>query len=229
MPHSREESEPIVSESVTLVLVDDHAIVRQGLRAYLGLHADIEIVGEAASGQEGVALVCEKLPSVVLMDLLMPGGIDGVEATRQIRAASPSTQVIVLTSYADDERVFPAIKAGALSYLLKDTGPEDLLRAVRGAARGEAVLHPSVAARLVREITSDEGQHPLDELTEREREVLICIANGMANKEIADHLSIGERTVKTHVSNILGKLHLADRTQAAIYALREKLVPLNKP
>jgi NarL family two-component system response regulator LiaR len=211
------------------VLVDDHAIVRQGLRAYLGLHADIEIVGEAASGQEGVALVCEKLPSVVLMDLLMPGGIDGVEATRQIRAASPSTQVIVLTSYADDERVFPAIKAGALSYLLKDTGPEDLLRAVRGAARGEAVLHPSVAARLVREITSDEGQHPLDELTEREREVLICIANGMANKEIADHLSIGERTVKTHVSNILGKLHLADRTQAAIYALREKLVPLNKP
>jgi two-component system, NarL family, response regulator LiaR len=218
----------MLHETVTLILVDDHAIVRQGLRAYLGLHKDLEIVGEAESGEQGVELVREKLPSVVLMDLLMPGGIDGVEATRQIRAASPSTHVIVLTSYADDERVFPAIKAGALSYLLKDTGPEELLRAVRGAARGEAVLHPSVAARLVREITSEEGRSPIDELTEREREVLICIANGMSNKEIADHLVIGERTVKTHVSNILGKLHLADRTQAAIYALRQKLVPLDQ-
>jgi two-component system, NarL family, response regulator LiaR len=218
----------MLHETVTLILVDDHAIVRQGLRAYLGLHKDLEIVGEAESGEQGVELVREKLPSVVLMDLLMPGGIDGVEATRQIRAASPSTHVIVLTSYADDERVFPAIKAGALSYLLKDTGPEELLRAVRGAARGEAVLHPSVAARLVREITSEEGRSPIDELTEREREVLICIANGMSNNEIADHLVIGERTVKTHVSNILGKLHLADRTQAAIYALRQKLVPLDQ-
>lgn len=218
----------MVYETITLLLVDDHAIVRQGLRAYLGLHKDLEIVGEAESGEQGVELTREKLPSVVLMDLLMPGGIDGVEATRQIRLASPSTQVIVLTSYADDERVFPAIKAGALSYLLKDTGPEELLRAVRGAARGEAVLHPSVAARLVREITSQEGRSPIDELTEREREVLICIANGMSNKEIADQLVIGERTVKTHVSNILGKLHLADRTQAAIYALRQKLVPLKQ-
>jgi two-component system, NarL family, response regulator LiaR len=215
-------------EQTTLLLVDDHAIVRRGLRAYLSLQPDLEIVGEAESGEAGVALAATTLPHVVLMDLLMPGGIDGIEATRRIRAVSPSTQVIVLTSYADDERVFPAIKAGALSYLLKDTGPEELVRAVRGAARGEAVLHPSVAARLMQEITSDPAPSPLDELTEREREVLTCIAQGMSNKEIADHLVIGERTVKTHVSNVLGKLHLADRTQAAIYALRQRLVPLDR-
>ncbi|XSG73163.1 response regulator [Herpetosiphon llansteffanensis] len=212
-------------EQIRVVLVDDHVVVRVGLRAFLDTQPDIEIVGEAASGEEGVQVVSNVLPDVVLMDLLMPG-IDGVEATRQVRGASPSTQVIVLTSYSEDERIFPAIKAGALSYLLKDVGPDALVAAIRSARRGEATLHPMVASRLMTELTSSR-RSPLDTLTEREREVLTCIARGMSNAEIADHLVIGERTVKTHVSNILSKLHLQDRTQAAIMALRERLVPLD--
>jgi NarL family two-component system response regulator LiaR len=214
-----------MNEQIRVVLVDDHVVVRVGLRAFLDTQPDLEIVGEASSGEQGVELVKSTLPDVVLMDLLMPG-IDGVEATRQVKAASPHTQVIVLTSYAEDERIFPAIKAGALSYLLKDVGPDALVTAIRAARRGEATLHPTVAARLMSELTG--GRHsPLDTLTEREKDVLTCIARGMSNAEIAEHLIIGERTVKTHVSNILSKLHLQDRTQAAIMALRERLVPLD--
>lgn len=216
------------NEPIHILLVDDHAVVRRGLRAFLSTYPEIAIVGEAESGAEGVELARRHVPDVVLMDLLMPE-MDGIEATRRIKAVSPSTQVIVLTSYSDDERIFPAIKAGALSYLLKDVGPDELIRAIQAARRGEAFLHPTVATRLMQELTgSGARQSPLDELTEREREVLTCIARGMSNAEIATSLLIGERTVKTHVSNILSKLHLQDRTQAALLALREKLIPLDE-
>ncbi len=215
-----------MTEPIRVVLVDDHVVVRFGLRAFLNTQSDIEIVGEASSGEEGVEVVSRELPDVVLMDLLMPG-IDGVEATRRIKIQSPNTQVIVLTSYSEDERIFPAIKAGALSYLLKDVGAEVLAGAIRAARRGEATLHPMVATRLMSEL-SGARQSPLDELTEREKDVLACIARGMSNAEIAEHLIIGERTVKTHVSNILSKLHLQDRTQAAIVALKERLIPLDE-
>lgn len=214
------------SEPIRIVLIDDHAVVRKGLRAFLDTYPEIEVVGEAGGGAEGVALVARVLPDVALMDLVMPE-MDGIEATRQIKQVSPSTQVIVLTSYSEDERIFPAIKAGALSYLLKDVGPDDLVRAIKAARRGEATLHPSVAVRLMQELSGARSS-PLDLLTEREREVLACIARGMSNAEIAEHLIIGERTVKTHVSNILSKLHLQDRTQAALLALRERLVPLDE-
>jgi NarL family two-component system response regulator LiaR len=214
------------SEPIRIVLIDDHAVVRKGLRAFLDTYPEIEVVGEAGGGSEGVALVARVLPDVALMDLVMPE-MDGIEATRQIKQVSPSTQVIVLTSYGEDERIFPAIKAGALSYLLKDVGPDDLVRAIKAARRGEATLHPSVAARLMQELSGARSS-PLDLLTEREREVLACIARGMSNAEIAEHLIIGERTVKTHVSNILSKLHLQDRTQAALLALRERLVSLDE-
>ncbi|HMQ33224.1 MAG TPA: response regulator transcription factor [Chloroflexaceae bacterium] len=213
-------------ETVRIMLIDDHAIVRKGLSAYLDTYPEIEVVGEAGGAAEGVAMAARLLPDVVLMDLVMPE-MDGIEATRLLKAASPTTQVIVLTSYSEDERIFPAIKAGALSYLLKDVGPDELVRAIKAARRGEATLHPSVAARLMHELTAARSS-PLDLLTEREREVLGCIARGMSNAEIAEHLIIGERTVKTHVSNILSKLHLQDRTQAALLALRERLVPLEE-
>ena len=212
------------TEAIRVLLVDDHVVVRRGLSALLATYEEIEVVGEASGGEQGVELAGRLLPDVVLMDLVMPG-MDGIEATRRVRAASPSTQVIVLTSYSEDERIFPAIKAGALSYLLKEVSPDDLVRAIRAARRREATLHPSVAARLMQELSGARSS-PLDELTEREREVLACIARGMSNAEIADRLIIGERTVKTHVSNILSKLHLQDRTQAALLALRERLVPL---
>jgi len=213
-------------DPITVLLIDDHQVVRQGLRDFLEVQEGIAIVGEASSGEEGVHLARELIPDVVLMDLVMPG-IDGVEATRQIKAASPHTRVIVLTSFADDNKVFPAIKAGAISYLLKDVSPEELAHAIRAAQRNEAVLHPEVAARLMQEFSaprSDEA--PVEQLTPRELEVLRLIARGKSNKEIADALIVSEKTVKTHVSNILSKLHLADRTQAAIYALRKRIVAM---
>jgi two-component system, NarL family, response regulator LiaR len=213
-------------ETITVMLIDDHRVVRQGLRDFLELQEDIEVVGEAANGEEGVQLARELLPEVVLMDLVMPG-IDGVEATRQLKAASPSSKVIVLTSFADDNKVFPAIKAGAISYLLKDISPEDLAHAIRAAQRNEAVLHPEVAAKLMQEFSTPRANEaPVEQLTPREMDVLRLIAKGKSNKEIADALIVSEKTVKSHVSNILSKLHLADRTQAAIYALRQRLVPM---
>ncbi len=216
----------MTTEPIQVLLIDDHDVVRRGLSAFLSTYSEIAVVGEASSGAEGIELASRLLPDVVLMDLLMPA-MDGIEATRRIRAAVPSAQVIVLTSYSEDERIFPAIKAGALSYLLKDVKPDELVRAIKAARRGEATLHPSVAARLMRELTAARSS-PLDELTEREREVLTYIAQGMSNTEIAAQLNIGERTVKTHVTNILSKLHLQDRTQAALLALRERLVPLDQ-
>jgi NarL family two-component system response regulator LiaR len=210
---------------ITVLLVDDHALVRTGVRAYLETQADVEVVGEAATGQEAVRLASLLVPDVVLMDLIMPG-MDGAEATHHIRAASPRTQVVVLTSFHEDARIFPAIKAGALSYLLKDAGPDEVAAAIRRAARGEAVIHPRVAARLVESVRNG---HELRtnlyvDLTEREQEVLRLIAEGLTNAQIAEQLSIGEKTVKGHVSNVLSKLSLADRTQAAVYAWREGFV-----
>jgi two-component system, NarL family, response regulator LiaR len=213
-------------EPINVMLIDDHRVVRQGLRDFLELQGDIEIVGEAGSGEEGVQLAGQLLPDVVLMDLVMPG-MDGVETTRRLKAASPSTKVIVLTSFAEDDKVFPAIKAGAISYLLKDISPEELAQAIRAAQRNEAVLHPEVAAKLMQEFSAPKsGEAPVDQLTPREMDVLRLVAKGMSNKEIADKLIISEKTCKTHVSNILSKLHLADRTQVAIYALKQRLVPM---
>lgn len=212
-------------DPITVLLVDDHQVVRQGVRAFLETQPDMMVVAEAESGEMAVTLAAEHAPDVVLMDLIMPG-MDGVEATRQLKKASPRTQVIVLTSYHQDEHIFPAIRAGALSYLLKDLGPEELAEAVRKAAVGEAMLHPRVAARVVQELSGarQETVNPFTELSERELEVIRSIAAGMNNAGIAEKLVISEKTVKSHVSNILSKLHLADRTQAAVYAWREGIV-----
>lgn len=216
-----------MDEPIRIVIADDHAVVRQGLRGYLETEPGFIVVGEASTGEEAIAMVPDLVPDVVLMDLVMPG-CGGIEATREIRRLSPETKVIVLTSYTDEEMALPALKAGALSYLLKDIVPAELVQAIKAARRGEAVLHPAVAAKLVQELSAPkaEADGGLADLTPRETEVLKLIAQGFSNKEIGDKLYIGERTVKTHVSNILGKLHLGDRTQAAIYALRHKLVPL---
>jgi NarL family two-component system response regulator LiaR len=213
----------VVSERITVLIADDHPVVRQGLRTFLEVQEDLELAGEAADGAEAVELARHSLPDVVLMDLVMPG-VDGIEATRQIRDVSPSTKVIVLTSFDDDERVFPAIKAGAAGYLMKDVPPAELAEAVRKVHRGEALVAPSVAAKLMQEVA---GRRPAGaDLTERELDVLRLVARGLSNKVIAQELVVSEKTVKTHVSNILAKLHLADRTQAALYAVREHLVEL---
>jgi NarL family two-component system response regulator LiaR len=210
---------------VTVLLVDDHAVVRRGVRAFLETQPGIRVVADADSGAAAVQLAEEHAPDVALVDLLMPG-MDGVETTRQLTAQSPRTRVIVLTSYHDDEHIFPAIRAGALSYLLKNVGPEELADAIRKAAAGEAVLHPRVAARVVRELHGRRGEeaNPFRELSDRELDVLRLVADGLNNTEIAERLSISEHTVKSHVGNILGKLHLADRTQAAVFAWRQGIV-----
>ena len=214
-----------MSEQTTIVIVDDHAIVRQGVRAFLDIQPDLFVVGEADSGETAIRMASELVPDVVLMDLVMPG-IDGVEATRRVKLASPHSQVIVLTSYHEDEYIFPALRAGALSYVLKDVSPEELVDTVRKAAQGESVLHPSIASRVVQEIRV--GNHnkpnPFIELSEREIEVLRRIADGLSNADIASRLVISEKTVKGHVSNILSKLHMMDRTQAAVFAWQQGLM-----
>lgn len=214
-----------MSNVISVMLVDDHAIVRGGVRAYLETLPDIEVIAEASSGAEAVQLAENHVPDVILMDLVMPE-MDGVEATWRVRRVSPRSQVVVLTSFHEDSHIFPAIKAGALSYLLKDIAPEELADAIRSASRGEAVLHPRVAARLVQEMRGDRGQsvNGFTELSDREQEVLKLIADGKCNADIAETLVLSEKTVKGHVSNILSKLHLADRTQAAIFAWREGIV-----
>jgi NarL family two-component system response regulator LiaR len=210
-----------------VLIADDHAIVRKGLRALLATEPGIEVVAEAEDGNEALALVGRAQPDVVLMDLVMPG-TDGLEATRSILAARPKTRILVLTSFDGDDKVFPAIKAGALGYLLKDSGPEDLVQAIQQVYVGESSIHPSVARKLLRQLARpDEPASGIDALTEREVEVLCLVAHGQSNREIAEELTISEATVRTHVSNILGKLELCSRTQAALYALRKGLASLN--
>ncbi|MBI2756366.1 MAG: response regulator transcription factor [Chloroflexi bacterium] len=209
---------------IRVLIVDDHGVVREGLRAYLDLEPDLDVVGEARDGREGLKRTLELSPDVVLMDLLMPN-MDGVEATQAIKQARPAVHVIVLTSFVDDEKVVPAIKAGATSYLLKDVAAIDLARAIRGAYAGQAQLHPEVARRLMQQVTAPRKHEAAADLTEREGEVLRLVAQGRSNKEIARELVVSERTVKGHVSNILGKLGLQDRTQAALYAVRHGLAP----
>jgi DNA-binding NarL/FixJ family response regulator len=214
-----------MTDPIRVLLVDDHSMVRIGLRAYFATVPDIEVVGEAGSGEEGVKLAQTLQPDVILMDLIMPG-MDGVEATHQVKHLCPTAQVIILTSYHEDEHIFPAIRAGALSYVLKDIDPDELAEAIRRAHEGEAMLNPQVAARMVKEIRGGklDGTNPFTELTDREMDVLRLIAGGMNNLEIAGKLVISEKTVKTHITNILAKLHLKDRTQAAVFAWQSGIV-----
>ena len=211
---------------IKVLLVDDHKIVRQGVRAYLHTLKDIQVTAEADSGEAAIAAVEQHKPDVVLMDLEMPGDLDGIAATRQIRKLRPETQVIVVTSHHQDEYIFPAVRAGAISYLLKDVEPDELAAAIRKAAQGEAVLDSRVASRIVQELQGlrKDDVNPFTELSEREFDVLRLIAAGKSNAEIAETLVIGESTVKTHIGNILKKLHLEDRTQAAVYAWQEGIV-----
>ncbi len=214
-----------MADKISIMITDDHALVRQGIRAFLELQPDLAVIGEADSGEAAVRKAAELVPDIMLMDLVMPG-IGGVEATRQVKQVSPRTQVIVLTSYHEDEYIFPALRAGALSYVLKDVGPDELAETIRKAARDESVLHPRVAARVVQEIRGAKRDTPnlFIELSERELEVLRLIADGLTNAAIAEKLVISEKTVKGHVSNILSKLHIFDRTQAAVFAWQQGLM-----
>ncbi|HZR43612.1 MAG TPA: response regulator transcription factor [Ktedonobacteraceae bacterium] len=215
-------------EQITILVVDDHAIVRHGLRTFFETQPDLLVVQEAGSGEAAINLATELIPDVVLMDLVMPG-IGGIEAIRQIKQISPQSQIVALSSYHDDEFIFPALHAGALSYVLKDVHPQELVEIVRKAARGESVLHPTIASRVLQEMQSVKKglPHLLLHLSERELEVLRLIANGLSNAVIAQQLTISEKTVKKHVSNILSKLHLLDRTQAAVLAWQQGLVSRN--
>lgn len=214
-----------MDESITVMIVDDHEMVRRGAAGYLEAQEDIHVIADAESGEDALELALEYVPDVVLMDLVMPG-MDGVEATRKFKDLSPRTQIIILTSYHEDEHIFPALQAGAISYLLKDVKAAELVEAIRRAAHGEATLHPRIAERVIKEfrVRDPDKRRLFTELTEREMEVLKLIANGYTNKNIADQLVISVGTVKGHVSNILSKLQLADRTQAAVYAWQEGLI-----
>ena len=221
-------------ERIRVLIVDDHAMVRQGLRTFLELHGDlselpIEVLGEAMNGVEAIELARRAQPDIILLDLVMPE-MDGIQATPKIMEVSPGSRVIILTSFGEEDKVIPAIQAGAHGYLLKDIAPDRLVQAIRNAYRGEVQLHPNAAKQLMsvvaqKEVAANRSSNlPVsNELTERECEVLGWIANGMSNREIAEKMIISEKTVKTHVSNILSKLHLEDRTQAAIYALKHGL------
>ena len=216
-------ADPVVP--ITVMIVDDHEMVRRGVCSYLEAQLDISVVAQAGSGEEAVKLAQEFIHDVVLMDLVMPG-MDGVEATRRVKYISPRTQIVILTSFHQDEYIFPALQAGAISYLLKDVKATELLDAIYRAARGEATLHPRIAARVIKTFRSLESEETtlFTALTEREMEVLKLIAKGYSNDRIADQLVISVGTVKGHVSNILSKLHLVDRTQAAAYAWQEGIV-----
>lgn len=212
----------------SILIADDHEVVRNGIRAYLEKITDFHVVGEAASGEETVSMVAELIPDIVLLDLIMPG-LDGIETTRRVRQISPRTQVVVLTSYHEDVHIFPALKAGAISYILKDMKMEKLVDVLHRAVQGEVTLHPRVAARVLQNIRGEnsEDQPLFTDLTDRETDVLKLIAGGLTNSQIAEKLVISENTVKGHVSNILSKLHLADRTQVAVYAWQQGIVQRN--
>jgi NarL family two-component system response regulator LiaR len=220
-----------IGGKIRVLIVDDHAVVRQGLRMFIEMQGDMEILGEASNGNEAVEMSARLNPDVILLDLLMPE-MDGVEATRRILEINPQARVLILTSFGEDDKVFPAIRAGAQGYLLKDVQPFDLVQAIRETHQGKAQLHPDVARRLMRAVSDDTiDQKPkgtsspkeVDSLTDREREVLDLIAQGFSNREIAEQMVISEKTVKTHVSNLLDKLGLDDRTRAAIWALKHGL------
>jgi DNA-binding NarL/FixJ family response regulator len=209
---------------IRVLIVDDHAVVREGLRAFLDLQDDLDVVGEASDGEQALEQASALNPDVILMDLVMPN-LDGVAAMQRLRARAPASRVIVLTSFLDDDRLLPAIRAGAAGYLLKDVEPAELARAIRAAASGETIIDPTAAAQLVRAIAEGSAAgHEPERLTRREREVLELIARGRSNKRIAFELGISEKTVKTHVGHLLAKLGVTDRTQAALLALREGLV-----
>jgi NarL family two-component system response regulator LiaR len=209
----------------TILIADDHEVVRNGIRSYLETIPDFQVVGESASGEETLSMVSELIPDIVLLDLIMPG-MDGIETTRRVKQVSPRSQVVVLTSYHEDVHIFPALKAGAISYILKDMKMEKLVEVLHRAVQGEVTLHPRVAARVLQNIRGENsGEQPLfTELTDRETDVLKLIAAGLTNSQIAEKLVISENTVKGHVSNILSKLHLADRTQVAVYAWQQGIV-----
>ena len=211
---------------IRVALVDDHRVVRRGLRSFLEASPDIVVVGEASSGEEALERIEGWLPDVVIMDLLMPGGIDGIEATRRVRSITPHTQVVVLTAYADDVRVVASLRAGAIGYVRKEADPEILLVVVRAAARGQSMLDPSIAGSVLQDLVA--SARIRDDLTDREMEVLRLLAHGRTNPEIAEELVVGVETVKTHVGNILAKLHLAHRTQAVIHALKQGLISLEE-
>jgi NarL family two-component system response regulator LiaR len=216
-----------MSEKIRILIADDHAVVREGLRALIGTEAGMELVGEAADGEEAVSLALDLRPDVILLDLIMPRK-SGIEAIGEIRDENPDARVLILTSFAEDEKVYTAIKAGALGYLLKDASPQELLQAIRDVHRGQPSLQPSIAHKVMRELQRASDLPPTeDPLTAREVEVLKLIAQGVPNQQIADRPVMGERTARTHVSSILGKLYRANDTQAASYALREGLARLD--
>jgi NarL family two-component system response regulator LiaR len=216
-----------MTTSIRVLVVDDQAIVRKGICALLATEPGIQVVGEAETGREAIAASQQVRPDVVLMDLVMPG-VDGLEATRRITASHPDVRILVLTSFDGDDKLFPALRAGAQGYLLKDSGPEDLVQAIHDVHAGRSSLHPSVARKVLRELTGPSSRRPENgSLTDREVEVLRLVAQGHSNQDIAHQLTISEATVRTHVSNILAKLDLSSRTQAALYALREGLAPLH--
>jgi NarL family two-component system response regulator LiaR len=215
------------ADSIRILITDDHAVVREGLRTLIGTEPGMEVVGEAENGLEAVQKACTLRPDVVLLDMMMPR-MDGLQAIHEIKRECPEARILVLTSFSDDEKVFPAIKAGALGYLLKNVTPERLLSAIRDVHQGKPSMSSDIAKKLMHELQRASDLPPTEEpLTEREMDVLRLVAQGLSNQEIAEELVIGQGTVRTHVSNILSKLHLANRTQAALYALREGLAPLN--
>jgi NarL family two-component system response regulator LiaR len=214
------------AKPIRILIADDHTMVREGLRAFIAARPNLTLVGEATNGLEAIAEARLKQPDIILLDLVMPEA-DGVQAIQQIKTENPNARILVLTSFSEDDKVFPAIKAGALGYLLKDSSPQELSQAINDVYQGKPSLHPTIALKVMRELNQPSNLPPTKEpLTHREAEVLRLVARGLTNSQIAEDLSISEMTVGTHISNLLGKLHLANRTQAALYALREGMASL---
>lgn len=215
-----------MDEAIRILIADDHHLVRQGLEALLTVKAGMEVVGQAENGEQAVKLARSLDPDIILMDLLMPVK-DGIEATREIKSENPDARILIITSFSEDDNVYKAVKAGALGYLLKDSSPHELLQAIQDVCQGRMSLHPNIAAKLMEELNKPaQGKVTEDPLTERELEVLVLVAKGLSNQDISEKLVVSDRTVGAHVSNILGKLHLANRTQAALYALRKGFTDL---